>query len=140
MPLIYKNAQWEVDTTGLYCRRFDYFIDAKRLIEEWPRYSWHQQLGGKGWCDIELFNAAFRVAVYVFHRGEFKESMLREMEQRGRREFDGAVLWKDEASSGKYGPLLGMKELDEIDQNVQRRLGMKPSKKLIQRLFEMQTA
>jgi hypothetical protein len=66
---LFKNAQWAVIPTGLYCEKMDYFIEKSRLgstaacnPDRITFYSWPIHLSEKTWVDIPLFIEAWNHA------------------------------------------------------------------------------
>lgn len=114
LKIIFRNKQWGVTARTLRCMdsRHSYVIQRRDLFRDWPDYSWHQQLGGKGWCDIELFIEAFRVAAGQLHT---PEKVLKEMEERGREDFCSEIFFMHELRRKGAPRILGMSEMTEVE-------------------------
>jgi hypothetical protein len=59
----WQGRQWAVTAYGIELRSGQYTINAKRLLDDLPGYSWIMQVGLKGWADVDDFATAFFVAV-----------------------------------------------------------------------------
>lgn len=68
-PVLWHGRQWAVTEYGMECRDGTYVIEASRLREQEPEYSWQRHMAEKNWVDQADFARAFAVACLV-HRGE----------------------------------------------------------------------
>lgn len=67
--VLWAGEQWAVTTFGIEARDGTYAIDAGRLREDEPGYSWQRHMSEKTWVNHREFQVAFAIACWV-HRGE----------------------------------------------------------------------
>lgn len=59
----WQGRQWAVTSYGIECRDGTYVIEAKRLLEDRPEYSWPEHICEKMWVDQDDFCTAWLVAL-----------------------------------------------------------------------------
>lgn len=68
-PVLWAGKQWAVTEYGIEARDGTYAIQASRLHEGEPGYSWERHMRDKQWVDVCDFRRAFLVACWI-HLGE----------------------------------------------------------------------